>query len=143
MKKTSLMQKMHSLISSKAWRNGLALLLLLCFVGTTQVSAQSLDTGMQQNESEFVTSAEALRLLKAKKVEFETTVEPGSLSATEYASWKFYSYVGADILDGQSVEDALDNADAKVTQKATQTGAFSVAQAAAIKEEVSNYLRNQ
>jgi len=135
------MHKMHSLLTSKAWRNGLALLLLLCFVGTTQVSAQSLT--LQPSESEFVTSTEAIRLLKAKKAEFETTVEPGSLSAAEYAKWKFYSYVGVDVLDGQSVEDSIDNADAKLTQKAVQTGAFTVADVTAITEEVSDFLRNQ
>lgn len=142
MKKTSLMQKMHSLLSSKAWRNGLALLLLLCFVGTTQVSAQSLNTGMEQNESEFVTSAEALKLLQVKKTEFETTVRVESLTDAEYATWKFYSYVGADIQNGQSVEDALENADSKLTQKALQLGTFTLANVNAITEEVSDYLRN-
>ena len=142
MKKTSLMQNMHSLLSSKAWRNGIALLLLLCFVGTTQVSAQSLNTGMEQNDSEFVTSAEALKLLQAKKTEFNTTVKIDLLTPAEYANWKFYSYVGADIQNGQSVEDAIENADSKLTQKAIQSGTFTVADIAATTEEVENYLRN-
>jgi hypothetical protein len=142
MKKTSLMQKMHSLLSSKAWRNGLTLLLLLCFVGTTQVSAQSLNTGMEQNESEFVTSSEALKLLQAKKTEFETTVKAANLTDAEYAKWKFYAYVGADIQNGQTVEDALENADSKLTQKALQLGTFTMANVNAITEEVTDYLRN-
>lgn len=142
MKKTSLMQNMHTLLSSKAWRNGMALLLLLCFVGTTQVSAQSLSTGMEQNESEFVTSAQALKLLQAKKTEFEATIKPELLTSAEYATWKFYSYVGVDIQNGQSVEDAIDNADSKLTQKAIQLGTFTVADVAATTEEVQDYLRN-
>ena len=139
MKKTSSMQKMHALLSSKAWRNGMALLLLLCFVGTTQVSAQS--NSYSNATEEFVTSTEALKLLQAKKAEY-ATVKLSLLSPAEYATGKFYAIVAANIQNGQTVEQAIENANTKVSQKSAQVGTFTISDVATMHDEVEEYLRN-
>lgn len=123
MKKTSLMQKTHSLLSSKAWKNGLALLLLLCFVGTTQVSAQSLNTGMEPS-SEYVSTADAVKMLEHELVTLETTVRVVTMA--DKMERKFYRDVQANILNGMSVEAALEATRTKMIQKAAELGSFTV-----------------
>jgi len=116
------MQKMHSLLTSKAWRNGLALLLLLCFVGTTEVNAQYLTPA--EATSVYVPTTDAVKVLGHEVATLETTVKVVTMA--DKMQRKFYYYVQANIQNGMNVEDALEDTRTKMVQIALEQGIFTV-----------------
>lgn len=133
MKKTSLTR-----FNAKAWRNGLALLLLLCFVSVGTVSAQSV-YGSTQTESIYVPSPQAQKMLQQNLTTLENTVKVTDIA--ERARRKFYAGVQHFLLNGLSVEAALDATRDRITQKAMELGTLTVQDVDSIYAEIDELLR--
>lgn len=124
------MQKMHSRFNSKVWRNGLALLLLLCFVGTANLNAQSVYASTEMAE-------------KLVRIEVETIEKTERvMSYADVMHRKFYLEVAAHLNNGMSVEDALETSRTYLVQLAFELGTFTIQDVDVSFSAVDELLRN-